>query len=169
MSDPPITVNALRLTLIALLVVSTALFAAGAIAERSSRADEHAEPAVHESGESPAEAESAGERLLGIDTESTPLLVLAVIGGLALAALAATRRGRLASVLLAIAVIAVIWAALDAREAVHQLDEARTGIAAIAIVVAAGHLSAAAIAARLASRARRAGPETTARAGTMHA
>ena len=154
MSDLPITVNALRLTLIALLVVSTALFAAGVIAERSSHADQHPEPAVHESGESPAEAEGEGERLLGIDTESTPLLVLAVIGGLALAALAATRWGRLASMLLAIAVIAVAWAALDAREAVHQLDEARTGIAAIAIVVAVLHLSAAAIAGRLASRAR---------------
>ena len=111
----------LRWTLVALLVASTALFAVGVIAERSSK-DTHTEPAAAhaeepggESGE-PAGAHGEGggseattsgetghvepatehderERLLGVDVESTPLVVLAALAGLALTALAASRIG----------------------------------------------------------------------------
>jgi hypothetical protein len=116
-------VSPLRWTLVALLVASTALFAVGLIAERSST-DAHTEPAsahVGESGEAARgrtsaheerEGSSAGEAghaegaagethadrneaVRGVDIESTPLIVLAVVLGLALAALAATRFGRL--------------------------------------------------------------------------
>jgi hypothetical protein len=170
----------LRWTLVALLVASTALFAVGVIAERSSR-DTHTEPAaVHaaetggesgepagthgEGGASEATAsgegghvESAtehaeGERLLGIDVESTPLVVLAVLAGLALAALAASRFGLLRGFLLAVVVIGLAWAALDVREVVHQLDESRTGVAVVAIAVAALHVMVAAISGRLATQ-----------------
>jgi hypothetical protein len=120
----------LRWTLIALLVASTALFAIGVAAERSD-GDTHVEPAsgqaengsgepegAHaDSGESgsgeaeeghaePADAEThaeGDERLLGVDPESTPLVVLAVLAGLGLAALTATRFGRLRGFLLAVA------------------------------------------------------------------
>jgi len=130
-----------RLVLVALLLGATALFAAGALAERS-----HSEPAhveAQEHGE-----EHADETVLGADTESTPLIGLAVLAGLALAALAALRAGR--GALLTIALIALAWAALDVREAVQQ---PRTGIAIVAIVVAVLHLAAAATAGRLAGRA----------------
>ena len=43
--------------------------------------------------------------------------------------------------LIAVALIAIAWAALDVREVVHQLDESRTGIAVIAIAVAVLHLA----------------------------
>jgi len=166
----------LRWTLVALLVTSTALFAAGVIAERSD-ADTHAEPAsVHtesvdqleaaehrEAGEEQAETD---ETLFGIDVESTPLVVLAVIAGLALAAVVATRLGTRPGVLAAIAVAALAWAALDAREAFHQLDESHTDIAVVAIVVALLHLAAAAVAARLAAQAT---AGSTGRADTMRA
>ncbi len=170
----------LRWTLVALLVASTALFAVGSIAERSST-DTHTEPAAahaaETSGESgePAGAHSEGgaseattsgetehvesatdhaerERLLGVDAESTPLVVLTVLAGLALAALAASRIGLARGFLLAVVVIGLAWAALDIREAVHQLDESRTGVAVVAMAVAALHLAAAAISGRRATQ-----------------
>ena len=183
--------SGLRLILVGLLVVSTALFAVGAFAERS-QADERGEPAsvrAHESGESPGElggehhegeAEAAGdrveaphadesERLLGVETESTPLIILAVIAGLALAALAATPVGRGPLALLAIALLALAFAVLDVREVAHQLDESHTGVAIVAIAVAVLHLASAAIAGLLAARARPADVGTPAGPGTMPA
>jgi len=159
-------VSALRWTLVALLVASTALFAVGVSIERS-EADKHIEPAAAQSeaaepegadeqeGETHAEptageTESDDERVLGVDLESTPLIVLAVLAGLALAALAATRFGRLRGALLAIAAIALVWAILDVREVAHQLDESRDGAALIAMTVAALHLAAAAVSGQLA-------------------
>jgi hypothetical protein len=168
-------VSRLRWTLVALLVASTALFAIGVIAERSD-ADEHAEPAnahvsegdegnegegAHEEGTDDTEearAEGAAgesesgeeEALLGVDLESTPLVVLAVAVGFGLAGLAATRFGRLPGFLGLVALVALVWAALDVREVFHQLDESRTGIAVVAIAVAILHLAAAAVGGRLA-------------------
>jgi hypothetical protein len=166
----------LRWTLVALLIASTALFAVGVIAERSD-ADEHAktentevraggEQGAHAEDEAAGDAEGAHEEaeapgseathtdedeaLLGIDLESTPLVVLAVIAGLGLAALAATGIGRLPGFLLLVAVIALVWAALDVREVLHQLDESRTGIAVVAMIVAVLHLAVAALSGRLA-------------------
>jgi hypothetical protein len=169
----------LRWVLVALLVASTALFAVGAIAERST-ADTHPEPAsvrTHERGESIEGARSepgatraeSGETVLGVDVESTPLVVLAVVVGLGLAALTATRFGQLAGALWAIALIALAWAALDVREAFHQIDESRTGIALVAAAVAVLHLATAAVAAALAARARRAHIGSPGRPGTMPA
>jgi Flp pilus assembly protein TadB len=171
----------LRLTLVALLVASTALFAVGAIAERA-QGQGHNEPAsarAQESGESAEMAEGEhdeggaseathtdeSEELFGVDTESTPLIVLALLVGLALAALAAAR-GSTTVVLVAIALIALAWAALDVREVVHQRDESNTGIAIVAIAVAVLHLGAATTAGLLAARARH--PDVG-RAGTMPA
>lgn len=171
----------LRWTLVALLVASTALFAVGVIAERSST-DTHTEPAAAHAAETGGESgEAAGahsegggseattsgktghaesatehaerERLLGVDVESTPLVVLAVLGGLALAALAASRVGLRRGFLLTVVVIGLAWAALDIREVVHQLDESRTGVAVVAMAVAALHLAVAAISGRLATQA----------------
>lgn len=161
MPDLPIcglTVSRLRWALVALLATSTVLFAAGVIAERSD-SDPHTgtESAAH--AEEPGEAEGAhaeageseeDERLLGIDLESTPLVVLAVLAGLGLAVLAATRFGQPRWFLLAVAVIAFVWAVFDVREVAHQLGESNTGIALVAIVVAVLHLATAAVGARLA-------------------
>src|SRR6476469_2336323 len=139
-------------TLVALIVVSTALFAVGVIAERSST-DTHTEPAAAHAaetgGESAAGAHGEGgaseattsgetghvesanghaehERLLGVDVEPTPLVVLAVAAGRV-----GLRRGCLLTVL----VIGLAWAAFDIREVVHQLDESRTGVAVVAMAV----------------------------------
>ena len=92
-----------------------------------------------------------------------------MIFGLALAALVASRLGRLPAVLLAVAAIALAWAAIDVREVAHQLDESRTGIAAVAIVVAIMHLAAALLAGAIAMRARRLDGGSPARPGTITA
>ena len=170
-----------RFSLAALLAVATLLFAVGVIAERSA-ADEHVEPtASAESGEAGhadegeaahaeeggegahadeealstegGAAESSREELAGVDLESTALIVLAVLAGLALSAAAATELGRRRAFLLAVVVIALAWGVLDVRELLHQLDESRGGIAAIALAVTGLHLLAAAVAGRGASRA----------------
>ena len=158
-----------RFSLAALLAVATLLFAIGVIAERAA-ADEHVEPTAsaepgeaghsaegqgaHAAEEAPStEGGAAGEKLAGVDLESTPLIVLAVLAGLVLSAAAATELGRRRAFLLAVVVIALVWGVLDVRELVHQLDESRGGIAAIALAVAVLHLLAAAVAGRGASRA----------------
>jgi hypothetical protein len=149
-----------RRTLIALLLASTAAFLVGVLAERSSD-DGHDKPTavVREEAEG-IQTEAAGEtapdehqaeaRLVGIDPESTPLLVIAVAAGLGLAALTASRVGGARPLLVVVALVALAWAALDIREIAHQIDESRGGVAAIAAAVAALHVGAAAIAAFLA-------------------
>jgi hypothetical protein len=54
------------------------------------------------------------------------------------------------------------FAALDVREVVHQIGESRTGLTLLAVLVAALHLAAAALAARQALGGRRAGARTAA-------
>src|SRR5436190_18438278 len=116
----------LRRCLIAFLVASTALFAAGAIAERFT-ADSHAEPASTHLSESAGEEGSArdeaapgsdeqshageSETVLGMDVESTPLVVIAVVFGLGLAWLVATRAGEMPAFLAALTPVVLAWAA----------------------------------------------------------
>jgi hypothetical protein len=150
--------------LIALLLASTAAFLIGVVAERST-GDKHDEPTAvvreeaegahseaAEGDEAAPEEHHAEARLLGIDPESTPLLVVAVAAGLGLAALTASRVGGTQAFLVLVALAALAWAALDIRETAHQIDESRSGIAAIAAAVAALHVGAAAVAAFLARR-----------------
>ena len=161
-----------RFVLAGLLATATLLFAVGVSAERSA-ADEHAKPAVRAEAGASGHAEEGGEarvtaptdggsqarpaaepeeRVFSVDVESTPLILLAVLAGLALSAAAASDLGRRREFLLAVGLIALAWTALDLREVVHLIDESRDGIAAIAIAVAVLHLLAAAIAGRAARR-----------------
>lgn len=148
--------------LAALIAVAAILFAIGVSVEKS---DTHAEPAgVHvegdasegeatEAGES-AEATESGEAneegaedetLLGIDLESTPLIVAAVVASLALAGGAWARPdSRALLTLIGIAMLA--FAVLDIREVVHQLDEDKSELALLAGLVALLHLGAAGLA-----------------------
>jgi Na+/H+ antiporter NhaD/arsenite permease-like protein len=95
--------------------------------------------------------------------------VLAVLVGLALAALVTSRFGRSPGVMIAGAVIAIAWGALDVREVVHQLDESRTGMTASASAIAVMHLAAALLAARLAASERHPAAGSRGRPGTMTA
>ena len=136
-----------RWLLAALLVASTALFAVGVSMERS-REDTHAEVRSASEASEPGHADESeasesaeGERIAGVDVESDALLAVAVAVGLALAAAMLTRAGEARAFLLAVAVMALLWAFLDAREVIHQLDESQTAVALVAAVVAALHLA----------------------------
>lgn len=145
-----------------LLVATAALFAIGVSRERG---DEHAEPsaaghnepeAAHEGeGTETADHREAEERatadheaskderrtLLGVDPEWTGAVAAAVVISLALAGgLWFAGRRELAA---AAAVIALVFTLLDALEVPHQLNEDRTGLAALAATIALGHLAAA--------------------------
>lgn len=143
----------------ALLVAAAALFAIGVAAEgghhdeagtapgsgehqEGSEAGEHdeaGEAAVHSE-----EGEESGERLLGINLESTRLVVGAVIASIALAA--ATWRTDRKWVLAVTALFAAGFAALDVAEFSHQIKESAVTIALIAAVLAVLHALAAALA-----------------------
>jgi hypothetical protein len=118
-------------------------------------ADEHPAPETVANA-APGDADRGNERgttehsekLLGINPEATPLTAAAVI----------------VSVLLAVALLIIgspilaagtapamaAFTALDIREVIHQLDESRTGLAALATVVAVLHLLTAAAAVTIA-------------------
>jgi Flp pilus assembly protein TadB len=162
-----------RLLLAAVMTAATALFVVGVSVERA-QPDQHAGERAeqsHETGESHAEtgeeavethgAPSVGEsghdthqeepRILGIDPESTPLVVVAIVGSLLL--VAAVLRWSHATALLAFVAVAMLaFAALDVREVTHQLDEDQAGVAILAASVATLHLAAAALAGMQASR-----------------
>jgi hypothetical protein len=140
-----------------LITVATVLFAIGVSIEKPDAHTESAEVA-HAEGEA-AEGETAAaedgdgeEALLGIDLESTPLVVLAVIASFALAA-GAWARSDSHAVLTLIGVAMLAFAVLDIREPIHQLDEDESGLALLAALVAALHLAAGGLAWRLESSA----------------
>lgn len=103
--------------------------------------EEHTEPGSDEA----SEEGGSDEALLGVDLEATPFVALAAALSLALAVAVWLRPGW-GWLLAVIAVAMVVFAALDAREVVQQLDESNGGLAVLAGAVAALHLAAAAVA-----------------------
>jgi heme/copper-type cytochrome/quinol oxidase subunit 3 len=91
-----------------------------------------------------AEASEPSETILGINLESTPLVVLAVIISVALAA--ATWRTDHRLILLVTAVFAVGFAALDVAEFSHQIKKSALGIATLAAIIALLHAATALVA-----------------------
>jgi Flp pilus assembly protein TadB len=154
-------VGRLRATLAILLVVSAALFAVGAMIERSTKetestatesehrgseeeATESAEgQGGEEAGEPGSEAEES-ERLFGIDLEQPWLIGLAVAVSVGLAVATLLRPGRGLFVL--IVAFGLAFAALDARELVHQSGESNAGLVAIAATLVVMHLGVAVVA-----------------------
>src|SRR4051794_8968706 len=100
--------TAMRTALVVLLAAATALFVVGVVLERSqTREPAHVEAqAAGETGEAEETHTAEHEAVSGVDVESVPSIVLAVVIGLGLAALVATRFGRPPGVLLAVALIA---------------------------------------------------------------
>ena len=102
-----------------------------------------APPSETKTNAAAATAETHSEKIAGIDPESWPLVSLAIILSLVVAAGVYLRRGRW----LVVAVgFAILFAAADTRELVHQLQESRTVVATIAGILIALHLLAAAFA-----------------------
>jgi hypothetical protein len=167
----------LRAVLVLLLVGSGLLFAIGSTIERHQH---HKEPAAtgESTGESGGESDGetgsgessnhiennkgeAGATILGVNTESVALTVIAVAASLLLAfGVWLGRWPRL--VLLCVAGFGLVFAAGDGRELVHQLDESNTGLAAIAAVLMGLHLAVTVLAAVLFPRRSSAGGLATA-------
>jgi hypothetical protein len=119
----------------------------------------HSEPAAPGETSSGATREVHAETLLGINPEATPLVVIAVLLSLLLAAAVL---GVSSPLLLTSAALAMLaFAALDIREVTHQLNESRPGLAALAAAVALLHLlaAAAALTARRTAPPRRGTPD----------
>jgi hypothetical protein len=145
-----------------LIVAATITFAIGVAIERSQESSSATGPEVsHVEGESaePGHVEGAvsgevthtdsSEKLLGIDPESVGLVIVAVIVSLSLAT-AVWLRPDLGGLLWLAALAMAVFAALDLREFIHQLDESRTGLAVLVASVTLLHAGAAVIALRLA-------------------
>jgi hypothetical protein len=182
-----------------LIVVATALFVLGSALERNGESGEpgHHDEATTvrstaaqesgsgEAGETPAEhAGERGEggaaattspentheelRPLGIDIEAWPFIALAALASLALAA-ATWLRPHTPGLLALVAAAMLLFAALDVREVVHQLDIDKTGLAVLAGAIAVLHLLAAVLAGVMASRSWRPASGPPSAAGTMPA
>jgi heme/copper-type cytochrome/quinol oxidase subunit 3 len=129
-----------------LLIGAAALFAIGVATEgdahheavasvESGKHNEATEQAEHN------EASETGERIVGVNVESTALVVLAVVISGALAA--ATWRTDRKPILLVTALFAAAFAVLDVAELSHQIRESATTIAALAAIIAVLHATAA--------------------------
>jgi hypothetical protein len=170
----------LRGALVVLLVGSGLLFAIGSTIERHQ--DHNEQPAATtgngESGESGGESGSegsaghvekshgeAGVKILGVNTESLALTVVAVVASLLLP-LAVWLRHWPRPILLLVVGFGLVFAAGDGRELVHQLDESKVGIAAIAAILIGLHLAVVALAATLFLRSADADPRAAAEPAT---
>ena len=131
---------------------SSAVTGAEAPAEEASEDHEEDEETEGEGEEALAdeaaaphdEANEASEEILGINPESTGAIAAAVVLSLVLAA--ALWFWGTPAVLIVAAVFALLFAALDLREVAHQLSEARSGLAVIALLAAVLHVGVAVIA-----------------------
>ena len=134
----------------ALLIAAAALFAIGVAREGDSHSEKSVstESAEHnESGEEAGHAATESpETVLGLNLESTPLAIGAVLASVALAV--ATWRTNHKLVLLAAGLFAIAFAVLDIAELAHQVNKSATGLAVLAGVIAALHLAAAFVAQR---------------------
>jgi uncharacterized membrane protein YdbT with pleckstrin-like domain len=127
--------------------------------ETSSEPGRGTQPEGGAAGETGSESHSeSSEDILGINPESTGLVVAAIIAA-ALLALAVWFT-RLRVVLLAVIAFGLVFAAFDVREVVHQVNESRAGLVIIAGVLGAVHLGVS----QLAGVLLRAGPPGTTRA-----
>lgn len=137
-----------------LLIAAAALFAVGIATEgdvhhetntathaETGEAGEHAEPSAHDEA---GEVAESGERILGINLESTPLVIAAVAISILLAAATWRRDHRI--VLLVAAMFAAVFAVLDVAEFSHQIRRSAATVAVIAGVIAVLHAAAALLA-----------------------
>ena len=87
----------------------------------------------------------SGEALFGINPESAGLTAAVAAVSLLLAVLLVARPGK--GLLVAVAMIGLVFAALDLREGIHQANESNTGLLVIALVTGLLHLGVAVAAA----------------------
>jgi hypothetical protein len=144
-----------------LIVAATVAFAIGVSIERSQESGETSAETAHvegggAEGVSPegvssdvqAHSDSSSETLLGINPESIPLLIVAIVVSLTLA-VGVWCRPDLSILLIVVALAMLAFAGLDVREFFHQLDASRGGLAVLVALIALLHVGAAVLAIRL--------------------
>jgi hypothetical protein len=144
-----------------LIVAATVAFAIGVSIERSQESGETSAEAGHVEGvgaegdsaegvssEAQPHTDPSSETLLGVNPESIPLLIVAIVVSLALAG-GVWLRPDLSILLIVVAVAMLSFAALDVREFVHQLDASRGGLAVLVALIALLHAAAAVLAIRV--------------------
>ncbi len=138
------TTTMMRFVLGALLVGTAVVFliAVGSEQRESSGHQEGAD----ETGSGAVER-GEGEQVLGIDIESPLLVTLAVALSVIGAALVAWRPSR--PVLVAVAIFAAGFGALDIGELINQAEESRSSVAALAAILAVLHFAAVGLAVKL--------------------
>lgn len=114
---------------------------AGEAAEGHNEEEAAAEAQPEEATAPHDETTEASDTMMGIGRESTGAITVAVVISLALAA--ALWFSGAPGVLIVGAIFALLFAALDLREVVHQLSESRISLVVIALVAALLHGSAA--------------------------
>lgn len=157
----------LRKLLVGLIILATAVFGIAVAFERSN-ADVHSagtEPShseaagdeethTDEGGEAGAPSETAGSgesaesdegTILGVNPEATPIVVLVVAASLVLAGALWLRPDWIGLLLIA-AIGMLVFAILDVREVIHQINESNTGLGIAAFFVTALHAAATLIA-----------------------
>lgn len=134
-----------RVGLALLLVASAGLFITGSIMEHGHKetVTNSTETGRETSGEgsgasTPIEATKSSERLFGLDLERPGIVAAASVVTIGLAGLVLAWRDKRA--LWFIALFAIAFAVLDVREAIHQSNESRTSLLALASVLATIHL-----------------------------
>jgi hypothetical protein len=155
-----------RVLLAVLLVASAVVFAIGVSVEKSQTATTHTDSpiagtnapegsAAREAAEGKSPIAGSGgepsanesERFVGINTESTPLVVLVVVATFILAGAALYLRSQpLLALILVVALLAFLF---DMREVVHQFQENRDTVATLAVVTGGLHVLAAFVAATM--------------------
>ena len=143
-----------------LLAAATVFFLWGSFAEHSSHHDTGAARNAKtgqntEGGESAAQHASEGTipgvteseyRPLGVNLESTPLIITAAVVSFALAGWVTFWPGRFAVIL--VLLVAVGFAALEGVEVVHQSDMDNTGLLVLALGAGVLHVAAGALSLR---------------------
>ena len=119
----------------------------GEVAHTDVTTGEGAAPVVEPAGHS----ESSSETFLGLNLESTPLVLIAAAASLALAALNWRRNVR--ALLFVTIAFAVVFAVFDIAEVAHQIKESRAGLALLAATIALLHVTTTVIAEQRATTA----------------
>ncbi len=146
----------LRVALILFLLASAVIFAIGTFIERGRSSARHetissSESTSESSGEGPgaeshpAPTESSGETIFGINPDAPWLVAVVVAITLLLAAAIWVRNERW--LLFVVVLFGLAAAVFDVRELVHQVDERRASLIALAAVLAAVHLGVSGLAA----------------------
>jgi hypothetical protein len=158
-----------RTLLATLIALATIGFVVGVSIEGTDEHHETPAAAASESGEASGHHSDEGEaghateagseegpseyKPLGLDLESTPLIILAALGSLGLAALTWARPRWLFGLGLAFLAMAA-FGALDTAEVSHQADIDELGLAVLAGFVAVLHFAAGFVALRMAQAVR---------------